>query len=35
MPYTDEFKALSAYDKKSLKELIKKDYEALSLRECS
>ena len=31
MPSIDEFKALSAYDKKSLKELIKKDNEALSL----
>jgi hypothetical protein len=31
MPSTDEFKALSDDDKKSLKELIKKDNEALSL----
>jgi hypothetical protein len=31
MPFADEFKALSDDDKKSLKELIKKDNEALSL----
>jgi hypothetical protein len=31
MPYVDEFKALSGDDKKSLKELMKKDNEALSL----
>jgi len=31
MPLVDEFKVLSVDDKKSLKELIKKDNEALSL----
>ena len=31
MPFADEFKSLIVDDKKSLKELIKKDNEALSL----